>query len=160
MNATIENLVWQIKVLEQAMKDAKPEFEAYIKDQSLPLSQRWQLWLDAPDSLKNTGGWFSDGRLEAFKLLGYGTDKYSRNEAIAYEGGLVWAERHQVINMVDILESILDCLTEKFEADLPDDFDWDDLDGWHKYSQEAGEFLDAYREELLQKNLLSYRFDW
>lgn len=157
MKTTIESLVSQIVALEHEMKQAKPEFEAYIKDKSIPLTQRWQLWLDAPDSLKNTGGWISAGRLEAFKLLGYGG---RHNEAISYEGGMVWAERHQTIDMVDILEGMLECLADKLEVDLPDDFDWDDLDGWRQHSEEAGEFLDAYREELLQKNLLSYRYDW
>ena len=159
MNTTIERLVQQIVALEQAMKAVKPEFEAYLVDKSIPLAQRWQLWLDAPDSLKNTGGWISDGRLEAFKLLGYGTGAYSRNEAISYEGGLVWAERHQVINMVDILQGLLEGLADKLEVELPEGFDWDDLDGWRQHSEEAGEFLDAYREELLAKNLLSYHYD-
>lgn len=117
-----------------------------------------RLGLTPPDSLKRTDGWIDDGRLEAFKLLGYGDGRH--NHAIAYESGLVWAERHEKIDMVDILDIIIENLVSKFEIEVPEDFDWDDLDSWVKVSQEIAEFLTAYREEILEKNLKSYTFDW
>lgn len=157
MKEVIMMLVGDIKALEEKMKGLRPEFEAFISDKSIPLEQRWQTWVDAPDSLKNTGGWIDDGRLEAFKLLGYGG---RHNEAIAHEGGLVWAERYERIDMVDILETILENLVDKFNVEIPDDFDWDDVDGYKEVSPEIHDFLSAYREELLEKNLKSFRFDW
>lgn len=152
-----EEIVGKIKALEAEMEAAKPEFLAYITNKDVPLSVRWQVWLDAPDSLKHTNGYISEGRLEAFKLLGYGD---RRNEAIQSEDGLVWADRYQTINMVDIIENILESLLDKFEVGYDEDFDYDNLDGYSEKCPEIQEFLNAYREELLEKNLLSYSYDW
>lgn len=157
MKEVIIQLVSDIKELENKMITLKPEFEVFIADKTVPLEQRWQVWLDAPDSLKNTGGWISDGRLKAFELIGYGG---RRGEAIAYEDGLIWAERYQTIDMVDSIEYILESLLGKFEVELPEDFVWDNLDGYVELCPELHEFLVAYREELLEKNLLSFKFDW
>lgn len=157
MNEVIMQLVSEMKAIEGAIQKLKPEFELFIADKSVPLAVRWQTWLDAPDSLKNTGGWISDGRLECFKLIGYGG---RHNEAIQYEGGLIWAERYQTIDMVDIIENLLESLLDKFDITLSDDFDWDDLDGYKDLCPEMHEFFIAYREELLAKNLKSFKFDW
>ena len=157
MNEVIVQLVTDIKALEEKMKTLKPEFEVFIKDQSVPLEQRWNTWLDAPDSLKNTGGWIRDGRLKAFELIGYGG---RHEEAISYEGGLVWAERYQTIDMVRIIENLLESLLDQFEVDLPEDFDWDDLEAYATLCPEIHEFFIAYREELLEKNLKSFKYDW
>jgi hypothetical protein len=157
MNEVIMQLVADMKAIEVAIQKLKPEFEVFIADKTVPLATRWQTWLDAPDSLKNTDGWISDGRLEAFKLIGYG-DHY--NDAIAYEDGLVWAERYQTIDMVDIIGNLLESLLDKFDVTLPDDFDWGNLDGYASICPEMYEFFVAYREELLAKNLKSFKFDW
>lgn len=152
-----DEIVAKIKTLEAQMEAAKPEFLAYITNKDIPLATRWQVWLDAPDSLKRTSGWISDGRLEAFKLLGYGG---RHNEAIQYDGGMVWAERYQTINMVDIIENIIETALYKFEVPYDESFDYENLDGYGEKCPEIQEFFDAYREELLAKNLLSYKYDW
>lgn len=145
-----------MKQLEDEIKALKPEFEAYISDKSLPLTERWHTWIDAPDSLKRTSGWISDGRLEAFKLIGYG-DRH--NDAIQYEGGLIWAERYQTINMVYIIDSLIESLLDRYEIEPPEDHDWNDMDAYETLCPELHEFFIAYREEPLEKNLLSFKFD-
>lgn len=64
MREVIVGIVCEIKALEQRLQAVKGDFELFIADKSIPLSERWQVWEDAPETLKNTGGWCSDGRLE------------------------------------------------------------------------------------------------
>ena len=135
----------------------KGDFEAFITDKSIPLNERWQVWEDAPESLKNTGGWVSDGRLDAFELIGV-----NKRDAIGYEGTLIHAERYETVTLAGdyTMECLIETILDRYDITPPDDFDWGDWDAYGQLDSEIGEFFTAYREELLAKNLHSFKFDW
>ena len=158
MREVIVGLVSEIKALEVRLQAVKGDFEAFIADKSIPLSERWQVWEDAPESLKNTGGWIGDGRLDAFKLL-----MDDPRDAIGYDGTLMHAERYETVTLAGdyTMECLVEYLLDRFEITIEDDeFEWGDLDAIGGLHPEIGEFLTAYREELLAKNLYSFIYDW
>lgn len=159
-----EAITQQLKVVQAAnamLEQMKPEFKAMITDKSIPLDERWDMWQAAPNSIKDTSGWISAGRLECFRLLGY-----EPRDAIAYEGGLVWAERYETFVMPDLLDSIIesycegDAIVEELE-ELGITIDWDqDYDDIIAKSPRLSAFVVAYKEEVLAANLHSFCFDW
>lgn len=158
MREVIVGIVGEIKALEARLQAVKGDFEAFLVDKAIPLNERWQVWEDAPESLKNTGGWVSDGRLDAFKLL-----MKDPRDAIGYDGTLMHAERYETVTLAGdyTMECLVEYLLDRFEITIEDDeFDWGDLDAIGGLHPEIGEFLTAYREELLAKNLYSFTYDW
>tara|TARA_R110002073_G_scaffold30422_1_gene94869 strand:- start:91 stop:480 length:390 start_codon:yes stop_codon:yes gene_type:complete len=114
----------------------KKELEEYIVDKNIPLQERWDLWLLAPDSLKNHGDWIS----AASKLTHY--DATSQ-----------WRDRYQTYTFEQTPWDMLD------NADVPleDTPDEDRLVEYlEEYVPEGIEFL----ESVLEHNLGSYCHDW
>lgn len=159
-----EAIKQQLKAVQAAnvlLEQMKPEFKAMITDKTIPLDERWDMWLAAPNSVKVTHEWISAGRLECFRLLGY-----EPRDAIAYEGGLVWAERHQTFVMPELLDSIIesycegDAIVEELE-ELGLTIDWDqDYDDIIAKSPRLSAFVVAYKEEALAANLHAFEYDW
>lgn len=139
MNEVIVQLVADIKALEETMLKLKPEFEAYITDLSVDLETRWQVWLDAPISLKNTDGWISAGRLNALP-----------EDYVSYDGPH-YAERYQDVNM----SYVVDTFSEWFE-----EYEANSLEFLEDREITQEEAIDALCEEILAKNLHSYSYDW
>lgn len=160
--ALLEKTIADLFLAEKTLKDNTSLFERYITDQSIPLSKRWDFWLLAPCCVKGNSGWCSDGRLEAFRIL-----DIEPRDAICYDGKYVNVERYETVHMESALESIKETF---FDYDggrdfdkIPEGFDWDsfnfELDSWEEFPV-LSEFIIAFKEEVLAKNIESFKYDW
>lgn len=93
-------IVDKIQKINEALAEVKalvatlqPEFEAYIKDQTIPLSERWALFSTCPTQLHNSGPW-----VEHLEIGG--------NEIYWYDD--FYIDRGTMVNMVDIVTQMID----------------------------------------------------
>lgn len=56
----------KIKTLNRSIAETKKEFGLYIKDTSIPLKDRWDLFVDAPDCVSVMTDWIQDFKIENF----------------------------------------------------------------------------------------------
>ena len=56
----------KIKALNKNIVKLSEELEAYIKDTSIPLKDRWELFVDAPNCLSIVSDWIQDFKIENF----------------------------------------------------------------------------------------------
>ena len=48
------NILQNVRVIKDVLAETKVYFEEYIKDTSIPLEERWEVWVEAPMALKGT----------------------------------------------------------------------------------------------------------
>lgn len=106
----------------------------YIKDKTIPLEERWEVFVEAPNEWKNNETWAVD--FESEKLLKTGN--------ICWHSDF-YIERHEIIYVVDF---VLDRLPEYLETDN------------YYGKDEIKTIADAFKEEVIQKNLGSFVLDW
>lgn len=158
----LEQAISGLLLAEKTLKDNVSLFEQYITDKSIPLDRRWEFWTLAPVSIKGTSGWCSDGHLEAFNILGC-----NPRDAMGYDGKYIHAERYTTWTMTEVLDYIVESY---FDYDgnrdfdkFPEDIDWDEFDwgasSWPEFPV-FSEFVTAFKEEVLAKNIHSFRYDW
>ena len=155
----LEQAINALFMAEKTLKDNTSLFKRYIADQSIPLNKRWDFWLLAPSSLKDNNGYISSGRLEAFRILGV-----DPRDAICNDGPFIYAERYQTFDMANLLERVIEAWTESGN-EVDDDYDWgefapDDEVLLARDFPLLSEFIVAYKEEVLRKNLESFKYDW
>lgn len=121
-----------ISGLNKLLKEKKIEFESFITNKNVPLDQRWNLWVKAPSELKN-----KSSSIEYFKEID--------SDQIMYEGELVHTDRYQTIEMVLAAENY----EWKLKYPRPTDV--------HEYTQEG---LNRFKEEILNRNIESFIYDW
>ena len=56
----------KIKALSKRIDKVKKEFEVYVKDKTIPLEERWNLFVEAPDSLSEVTDWIQHFKIENF----------------------------------------------------------------------------------------------
>ena len=121
------NIGQKMKEIKTQLEILKIGFQRFIVDQSLPLDERWQAWVDAPADVKN-----HSYRIEYFKTL--------HGDFIMYDGPY-HADRYETVKMVNLVERI-----EEGIACEEEDY--------------VGIDLNALKEEILSKNLVSFTYDW
>jgi hypothetical protein len=153
----LEQAINALFLAEKTLKDNVSLFEQYITDKSIPLTKRWDFWCLAPDSIKGNGGWISDGRLEAFSILGW-----NPRDAIAYDGP-IYAERYETFTMEGILECVKENWFDCGNEVEGESYNWDDhdfgVDAWEDFPVLTA-FITAFKEEVLRKNIQSFKYDW
>lgn len=158
----LEQAITELFSAEKTLMDNKSLFEQYIVDPSIPLEQRWRFWTLAPSAIKGNNGWISAGRLEAFRIL-----ECEPRDAIGYDGTYMNAERYETITMEGLLDRIKEGFfdwDENRDFDkIPEGFNWDDFDfeanSWPEFPV-LSEFIVAFKEEVLRKNIQSFKYDW
>lgn len=147
MVTKIEDLKEMIEALERMRKGTRVYFEEFIQDATIPLDKRWELFLEAPDELSNQSPWvWRFENLDQFYTPNPALEKWEQDmkkidfidelmEAIYYRED---TNRESIVNVAEQL----DLHIEESEIPLPH------------------EITDVMREELLQKNLKSFVFDW
>ncbi len=137
MSNDLASLQSDIVGLEWKVKEVKNEFAEFIKDKSIPLDERWEFFKEAPEYLKNKSSY-----IEHFDA-----------ETLLEEGEIVWydefyIERYQECELVNVISSIEDRINSK------DDYPHS------RGADYSVEFLEAFKEEILQKNMHSFVHDW
>lgn len=120
-------------------KKLADEFASYIADKKIPLTERWALFQKAPSSLKD-----HDSCVVEFKC----EEKFSSFGYAGREAGKVFTrhmDRHETIDTMDLVDLIMDKELEALAANLP---------------FTCREFAQALMEEILERNLGSFDFDW
>lgn len=135
--------------VKEIVKAAKIHFEEWIKDPSYPLDERWEAFLEAPDYLKNTTLW-----IYHFKAFSDFNNEYGLNElerSVLYE----YENRGTHIKMSDWDELLFGMVN----ADQSND---SDFEPWCNSEGRlfASAHYDAWREEVLAKNIGFVTFDW
>lgn len=139
----------------EEQKELSLLFASYIKDKSVPLSTRWEVFTHAPEELSQNGGWVT--HFESFERLCHGYTNPIEDKFYKY------VDRGSTVKVLDMY----DCFIE----DVEDIDDWDDekteeaiRNGTEPYYYDIPEFtkdiLEAWQEEALAKNLKSFEYDW
>lgn len=86
------NIGEKIKEIKAQLESLKIGFQKFIVDQSIPLDERWQAWVDAPADVKNHCSY-----VQYFQSL--------PEDFIMYDGPY-HAERYGTIKMLNLVERI------------------------------------------------------
>lgn len=86
------NIVEKFKQIKAQLESLKIGFQKFIVDQSVPLDERWQAWVEAPSDIKNHCSY-----MEYFQSL--------PEDFIMYDGPY-HAERYKTIKMLNLVEHI------------------------------------------------------
>lgn len=158
----LEQAITGLFAAEKTLQDNQSLFDQYITDKSIPLETRWRFWQLAPESIKGTNGWCSEGHLDCWRIL-----ECEPRDAVGYDGKYISVERYETLTMAGMLDSVKDCFFDwdggrDFDK-LPEDKDWDDFDfeadSWPEFPV-LSEFIVAFKEEVLAKNIHSFKYDW
>ena len=106
----------KIDALNKQISKVKKEFEAYIKDTSIPLEERWNLFVEAPDSLSEMTDWVQHFKIENFNEREM-YENLSRNESVLavdfVQQAIDGFTYENVLSSVQI-EEVLNALKEHF----------------------------------------------
>ena len=108
----------------------KEVFSDYIKDKSVPLEDRWEVFCAAPDDFSIHEGcqYHFDREEDDFGEISWYDDFYY--------------DRHQTVHMESLIDKIQDKVNDRFSP---------------KWNLEV---LQNFKEEILSKNLKSFVNDW
>jgi hypothetical protein len=138
--AALAHVKTEIELVNRAVANLQKTFCEVIKDKTIPLNDRWDLWRGAPSDLKA-----HDSCVVHFDI----EDKVG--EISWYDD--FYIERHETVDMFDLIERIREDV--KYGA-----MDYAYTKRITKKFVECSELLDEWREEILQMNLESFEFDW
>lgn len=130
----------------QEALDMKKEFENYITDKSIPILERWNVFINSSDNLKNNLSAmvkFNHVRLQAM----------IENSMHSNRRGMQHTMKKIMSNFVE------DDEIQGYRFCDPDfEYDEDELteEDFQKFNQELEQAL----EEILSKNIASFVYDW
>lgn len=139
-----------VEQMNATVRAVKHDFETFIVDTTVPLDERFEVWTDAPNELKNHQGW-----IVHFKTL--------HDDAIGYDGYIRHADRHETVHIDDLLDAIQDGFAdyEAYKEEPPTDESSWEYRYFKKKEKIFEEFdLAAFKEEVLSMNLGSFEYDW
>lgn len=130
------NIIETIKLINHEMEFHRGEFERFIKDKSVSLEERWKLFCEAPDQMSNNEHWLHDFESELVnqqiqRMHGV-SEIYGRGKRIS-------------------LPELVDEMIETVELPIPIT-----REEW----EQANLMLAPVKEEILEKNLKSFCYDW
>lgn len=108
----------------------KDRFLAFIKDKSVPLNERWETYLEAPREFLEHHFW----------VVHFDSEKLLESGEISWYDDF-GADRGVTVSGADIIDRMEDSI--EFEDDV--------------YTPEI---VAAFKEEILQKGLGSFDYDW
>jgi len=125
-------LLNKIEAYKKKENPLKAEYIAFIKDKTFPLADRWEVYKAAPEEFQDHQSWIV--HFEAEKLLP--------------SGRISWYDDFYVEKYSEV------CVSDLIDEQMAEKVEDDEGVVW------TPEILDAFREEVLQKNLGSFTFDW
>lgn len=132
------NVLENMQKLQAKLEEIKPNFAIYIQNKAIPLDERWAVFVLAPSNLKDHEEYGPN-----FETL--------HPDFIMYDGP-VHMERGQTMSTLDLIESIEESL-----KDLADN----SYCG-REWAEKLFKLVDinALKEEIMEKNLKSFNYDW
>lgn len=116
-------------------KELKKQYLKYIQNKDLPIDDRWEIFKAAPLEFKENEPWIQSFDIE---------DKIG-----AFPWFELWgSNRNETINLIEFIDGI----------EFDDETGLSDLFGIDE--QFSVELLNEFKEEILQKNLVSFDLDW
>lgn len=131
MNVHISHMTLEVETIARLTNDLSTKFALLMKDKSIHVHERFDLFCKAPSSLKNH---WSCSQFDVLKQYGI----------LFYDD--LYIERHQTTDTVDLIEQIEDGNRNVLKR----------IDG----QITVEELVALLMEEILQDNLGSFRFDW
>ncbi len=109
----------------------KQRFVEYIKDVSIPLESRWEAFLEAP----------MDWKYQQSYVIHFQVERKLKGREISWYDDFYIEKKETVVmeNIIERLEEDLDSFSEN---------------GW------TLELIQEFKEEILQKNIGSFDWDW
>lgn len=128
----------KMKKFQNSLQDLKSEFETYISNLAIPIEERWETFINAPNDIKN-----HDHCGPSFQKL--------PDDFVMYEGP-IHAERGNTIVITKMFETI-----EESIKSIKDESFFGSK--WHiKAYKELN--INELKEEILSKNCGSFDYDW
>lgn len=116
----------------EIVKDqVKEHFVNFIVDKSIPLNDRWTIFVNAPDELKDQHSWIYHWVTKVF------------DDGVMYDGSIKWVEKYETVYMKDVFERI----SEMEESELVE-------------LGVTEEIISTEKEKILSLNVGSYRYYW
>ena len=130
----------KLEEVQDTINGAMAEFTQVIKDKSIPLGDRWDLFVGAPEGLRGSHSYIWHPR--ALARLGRGGHEWEP---------LIWTERYMTVDLTELFDDFID-----FHDDSdPGSFYTDD-----ETTKITRDVLIALAEEILENNYGSFEFDW
>jgi hypothetical protein len=132
----LEKLEGSFKYLIEQIAIAKENLVLVLADKDLPLEERWELFVNSPDMLKNHR---SD--IVHFKCI-------DKGGYFDWQQGTFNYERYETVNLVDVIHR-LEHSGDYFLKKKPG-----------KEFLADPKFIEEFKEEILSMNLASFVYDW
>lgn len=132
------NVAERIASLNAQIKALGVEYSAFIADKSIPLEERWAAYLSAPASMKR-----QDNYTTHFNTLD--------GDFFMYDG-TYHCERYQTVELTEVVTYIQEEL-----ANIEEHPEWYSA---RKVAELQAIDLDAFKEEILEQNVHSFKYDW
>lgn len=116
-------------------QEIKKAFAAYIKDKSIPLEKRWETFGVAPVEFKNQNSYIIHFKSE---------QNLPNREIVWYDDFNV--EKYETVVMFNLINNQIEDLASPYRDRNKEHFTLD--------------FFTLMKEEVLEKNLHSFKFDW
>lgn len=137
----------EIIAFKQAPNGLKDRSIAYITDMTVPLSVRWAVFKEMPD----------DWKVEENYIHHFDAEKYLNGREVSWYDDFC-IERHETVDVVEFVEErLMEKLFDESDIEYPDDVYGAGID---ELPPEIQTIVDTWREEILSKNLASFKFDW
>jgi hypothetical protein len=130
------------------MKDTQELFAKTIADKSIPLADRWKLFVDAPSDMRGNQPWIVHFEIE--ETLG---------EINWYDD--FYLDRRAEQDMIEFVNEAEEAIKEREEDEEADDF----AAYWERAFEAHGlevvkKAIEDLKEEILESNLGSFVMDW
>lgn len=133
---TLLEEIIEYKKTPNALRD---RYVAFVTDATQSLDERWEVFKEAPTEWKNEKSYIE--HFDAEKLLPGG-------EVSWYDD--FYIEKYETVDMVGFVEErLIDHLMDHFDFDIDDEL-----------PEEVQVIVDAFKCEVLAKNMASFKFDW
>lgn len=119
-----------LNAYEDVQVQVKKLFEQFIRDKSIPLDDRWAIFVNSLDSLKNHYEW----------IIQWVSPEIE--DGMQYEGGIMYWEKCETVKAERAIEAMWEYISE---------------DNFHEITEEM---ISSEMEMLLSKNIGSYCYDW
>lgn len=127
------SILTQLQTLHDTLNTLKVEMREHLSDQSIPLAERWNLFINLPK--------------DCYEKSFYGPSFSNMGDLVLYDG-FIHAERYETINVIDMISRI-----ETAKQDI-------DSQAPHFQKDLKRVDVDLLKEEAMKKMLGSFVFDW